>query len=66
MGELEEQQHTELFEVVSIGEAIVAEDGAVAPELLNDAVGFGAHGVVEIRVLIKCEVRTLTFINDAS
>jgi hypothetical protein len=66
VGELEEQQHAELFEVVAVGEAVVAEDGAVAPKLLDDAVGFGAHGVVEIRVLIKCEVRTLTFINDAS
>jgi hypothetical protein len=26
-----------------------AEHGAIAPELLNDAVGFGAHGVVEFR-----------------
>jgi hypothetical protein len=46
MGELEEQQHAELLQVVAIGEAVVAEHGAIAPELLNDAVGFGAHGVV--------------------
>jgi len=49
MGELEEEQHTELFEVVAIGEAVVAEHGAVVPELLNDAVGFVAHGEVEFR-----------------
>jgi hypothetical protein len=49
MGELEEQQHAELFEVVAIGEPVVAEDGAVAPKLLNDAVGFAAHGVAEFR-----------------
>jgi hypothetical protein len=46
MGEFEEQQHAELFEVVAIGEPVVAEDGAVAPEFLDNAVGFGAHGVV--------------------
>ena len=46
MGELEEEQHAELFQVVAVGEAVVAEDCAVAPELLDDAVGFGAHGVV--------------------
>ena len=46
MGELEEQQHTELLQVVAIGEVVVAEHGAIAPELLNDAVGFAAHGVV--------------------
>jgi hypothetical protein len=65
MGELEEQQHAELLQVVAIGEAVVAEHGAIAPELLNDAVGFGAHGVVKFRVLIKCEVRTLAFIDVA-
>jgi len=31
MGELEEQQHAELFEVIAVGEAIVAEHGAIAP-----------------------------------
>jgi hypothetical protein len=46
MGELEDHQHAELLQVVAIGEAVVAEHGAVAPELLNDAVGFGAPGVV--------------------
>ena len=46
MGELEEQQHAELVRVVAIEEAVVAQHGAIAPELLNDAVGFGAHGVV--------------------
>jgi hypothetical protein len=49
MGELEEQQLAEQLQVVAIGEAVVAEHGAIAPELLNDAVGFGAHGVVEFR-----------------
>ncbi len=43
MGELEEQQHAELFQVVAVGEAVVAEDCAVAPELLDDAVGFCRH-----------------------
>ena len=42
VGELEEQQHAELFEVVAVGDAVVAEDGSVAPNLLDDAVGFGA------------------------
>ena len=46
MGKLEEQQHAELFQVVAVGEPVVSEHGAVAPEFLNDAVGFGAHGVV--------------------
>ena len=46
MGELEKERHAELLQVVAIGEAVVAEHGAIAPELLNDAVGFGAHGVV--------------------
>ena len=41
MGELEEQQHAELLQVVAIGEAVVAQDSAVAPKLLDDAVGFG-------------------------
>ena len=35
MGELEEQQHAELFQVVAIGEPIVAEHGAVGPERLR-------------------------------
>jgi hypothetical protein len=43
MGELEEQQNAELFQVVAVGEAVVAEDGAVAPELLDYAVGFCRH-----------------------
>lgn len=30
MGELEEQQHAELLQVVAIGEAVVAEHGAIA------------------------------------
>jgi hypothetical protein len=49
MGEFEEQQHAELLQVVAIGEAVVAEHGAIAPELLNDAVGFGVHGVADFR-----------------
>lgn len=44
MGKLEEQQHTELLQVIAIGEAVVAEHGAIDPELLNDAVDFGANG----------------------
>jgi hypothetical protein len=49
MGELEEQQHAELLQVVAVREAVVAQHGAVAPELLDDAVGFGAHGVGGVR-----------------
>ena len=49
MGELEEQQHTELLQVIAIGDVVVAEHGAVAQELLNDTVGFGAQGVLERR-----------------
>ena len=46
MGKLQKQQHAELLQVVAIGEAVVAEHGAVTPELLHDAIGFCAHGVV--------------------
>ena len=40
MGELEEEEHAELLQIVAVGEAVVAQNGAVAPELLHDAVGF--------------------------
>ena len=51
VGELEEQQHAELFEVVAVGEAVVAEDGAVAPKLLDDAVGFGAAASMAVEAM---------------
>jgi hypothetical protein len=40
--------------------------GAVVRELLNDAVGFIAHGVLNFSVLIERGARTTAFINDAS
>ena len=39
VGHLQEQQEGQLLEVVLIGEAVVAEDIAVVPEFLDDAVG---------------------------
>jgi hypothetical protein len=43
VGHLEEEQVGELLEVVAVGEAVVAEDVAVGPELVDDAGGVGAH-----------------------
>ncbi len=40
MGEFEEQQHTEVLQVVVLGKPVVAPHSAVVPELLNDAIGF--------------------------
>ena len=37
---LEEEKNAELLEVVAVGEPVIAQHGAVAPELLHDAVGF--------------------------
>ena len=38
VGHLEEEQEGELLQVVLVAEAVVAEDVAVAPELLDEAV----------------------------
>ena len=42
---LQEEQEGELLDVVAVGEAVVAEDVAVVPELLDDLVGGIAHAV---------------------
>lgn len=39
VGHLEEEQVGELLDVVAVGEAVVAEDVAVVPELLDDLLG---------------------------
>jgi len=36
LGHLEEEQEGELLDVVVVGEAVIPEDGAVFPELLDD------------------------------
>ena len=38
IGHLEKEQKRQLFDVVAIGESIIAEDVAVVPEFLDDAV----------------------------
>jgi hypothetical protein len=43
VGHLEEQEQGPLLDVIAVGEAIVAEDVAVIPELLNDLLGVVAH-----------------------
>lgn len=43
VGHFEEQQVGELFDVVAIADAIVAEDVAVVPEFLDDGGGFVGH-----------------------
>ena len=42
VGHLEEEQEGELLQVVLVGEPVVAEDVAVGPELLDQAIGL-AH-----------------------
>src|ERR671926_1486893 len=43
VGHLEEEQVGELLNVVAVGEAVVAEQVAVAPELLDDLLGVVVH-----------------------
>jgi hypothetical protein len=43
VGHLEEEQVGELLDVVAVGEAVVAEQVAVAPELLDDLLGVVVH-----------------------
>ena len=45
VGHLEEEQEGELLQVVLVGEPVVAQDVAVGPELLDDAVGGVGHGL---------------------
>ena len=45
VGHLEEQQVRQLLDVVAVGEAVVAEDVAVVPELLDDLLRLVAHGL---------------------
>jgi hypothetical protein len=40
MGHLQKQQVGQLFDVVAVGEAVVPQDIAVVPELLDDLRGF--------------------------
>jgi hypothetical protein len=40
LGKLEEEKHAKLLQVVAVGEPVIAQHGAVAPELLHDAIGF--------------------------
>ncbi len=60
MSELEEGEHAELLRVVAIGEPVITQHGAGAPELLHDAVGFRAHGglqgwgVIAMSVIWPC------------
>jgi hypothetical protein len=43
VGHLEKEQERELLEVVLVGQAVVAEDVAVGPQLLDDPIGEVAH-----------------------
>lgn len=45
---LEKEQVGELLEVIAVREAIVAQDGALRPELLDDAGSIG-HGMLSLR-----------------
>src|SRR5262249_36770873 len=49
LGHLEEEEGGELFEVVLVGEAVVAQDVAEGPEFLNDAIGDFAHALLDAR-----------------
>src|SRR5437867_2736228 len=53
VGHLEEQQEGELLEVILVGEPVVAQDVAVRPEFLDDAVGDFAHAVFLVRRLAR-------------
>jgi hypothetical protein len=39
----EEEEEGELFDVVTVGEAVIAEDVALVPELVNEGGGGAGH-----------------------
>jgi hypothetical protein len=49
-GHLEEEEEGELLQVVLVGEAVVAQDVAVGPELLDDPIGGVGHASAPTRV----------------
>ena len=48
VGHLQEEQEGELFDVVALGEAVVAEDVTIRPELLDDLGGGVAHKLINL------------------
>ena len=58
VGHLEEEQVRELLDVVAVGEAVVAEDVAVVPELLDDLLGMICRhvGIVDERLMLVADL----------
>jgi hypothetical protein len=53
---LEKEQERELLEVVLVGEPVVAQDLAVAPELLDEAVAGVGHGGSACEITVRREI----------
>src|SRR5687768_8546555 len=49
IGHLEKEEKGELLEVVLIRQSVIAQNVAVGPELLDDAVGDVAHALLDLR-----------------